>query len=600
MSDTVEQIKSRLDIVDVISGYLKVQKSGANWKARCPFHNEKTPSFYISPERQSWHCFGCAKGGDMFSFVQEIEGVEFVESMRILAAKAGVQIAQYRPQERTERDERQRLLAVAELAAKFFAHQLWHGPAGAKALAYLRERGLEDGTITAWRLGWAPNDWRALTGFLQKEGHTNADIVAAGVAVQKTRNEKQETSMYDRFRSRIMFPIADANGQVVGFTGRVFGAEVAVDGEPLAKYVNTPQTSIYDKSRILFGLDKAKLAMRQRDACLLVEGNMDAIASWQAGATNVVATSGTALTAQQLRMLGRYSTNLELCFDADVAGQAATRRGIGLALASNFAVRLIPMDDPECKDPADFVAKHGQRWNDVVARATPALQYYYDRAAAGFDPASVQGKKDILRSLGPLIKRLASKVEQSHWVAQVASLLRADPKDVTADLATIRDDIAAYERGAQEEEQPAVRDARPVDLLSQELLALALRERSLMPNATEVADLADERVAAVLREPALVDDAVGEQRHLVDAAYIRAEEFYAAYSPAQVGLELAAVIVRMRERDIRSRRAQVALDIRQAEQARDADRLAQLVAQFQHYTEELNRLQNIQSTTNAA
>ncbi len=596
MSDTVEQIKSRLDIIDVVSGYIKVQKAGVNWKARCPFHNEKTPSFYISPERQSWHCFGCSKGGDMFSFVQEIEGVEFVESMRILATKAGVEIAQYRPAERAQRDERTRLLAVADLAAKFFAHQLWNGNAGLKALEYLRGRGLTDDTIKAWRLGWAPNDWRALSGFLQAEGHPNADIAAAGMAVDKNGR------IYDRFRSRIMFPICDSNGQVVGFTGRVFGAEVAVDGEPLAKYVNTPQTAIYDKSRVLFGLDKAKLSMRSQDACLLVEGNMDAIASWQAGATNVVATSGTALTPQQLRLLVRYSTNLDFCFDADQAGQTATRRGIGLALAANMNVRIIAIGDEACKDPADYVAKHGAKWNEIVATARPALQYYYDAAVASFDPSSVQSKRGVMQSLGPLVKRLASKVEQSHWVSQLASLLRVPPGSVLADLATIKDDIAVAERGT---DAPTIAPVvtppvGPADMLSQELLALVVREPSLIVAAAEVADLADARVAAILREPAKLTDAQDAERHLVDVAHIRASEFYASISAAQVGLELAAVVARLRERDLRARRAQVELDIRQAEQRQDRERLAILIAQFQQYTEELNRLQSIQSPPTTA
>lgn len=596
MSDTVEQIKSRLDIVDVVSGYIKVQKAGVNWKARCPFHNEKTPSFYISPERQSWHCFGCNKGGDMFSFVQDIEGIEFVESMRILATKAGVEIAQYRPQERTQRDERERLLAVAELAAKFFTHQLWNGTAGRKALVYLRERGLTDETIKAWRLGWAPNDWQALTGFLASEGHANKDLIAAGMAIDKNGRP------YDRFRSRIMFPICDANGQVVGFTGRVFGAEVAVDGEPLAKYVNTPQTAIYDKSRVLFGLDKARLEMRKRDACLLVEGNMDAIASWQAGATNVAATSGTALTLAQLRLLARYSTNLDFCFDTDQAGQAATRRGIGMALATNFNVRIVSIGDDQCKDPADYVAKYGSKWNEIVATAKPALQYYYDAAIAEYNPASALSKKDIVRSLGPLVKRLSSKVEQSHWIGQLASLLRTDAASINADLATMKDDIAAYERSAE----PEAGDGRtatalqPVDILSQELLALVVRESSLLPHAVQVAELCDARVAAILREPTKLEDAEGDERHLVDTAHIRASEFYGAYTAAQIGLELAAVVARLRERDLRARRAQIELDIRQAEQAHDRGRLQELLAQFQHYTEELNRLQNIQSPTTTA
>ena len=603
MSDTVEQIKSRLDIVDVVSGYLKVQKAGANYKARCPFHNEKTPSFHLSPERQSWHCFGCNKGGDMFSFVQEIEGIDFVEALRILAGKAGVQMQQRRPEDERATGQRQALLAVAELSAKFFEKQLWHSNAGEKALAYLRERGMTDDTIRAWRLGWAPNDWRALTGFLQREGHANDNIVSAGMAVQKnaTSYKLQATSsIYDRFRSRIMFPIGDANAQVIGFTGRVFGAEIAVDGEPLAKYVNTPQTAIYDKGRVLYGLDKAKVDMRSKDACLLVEGNVDAVMSWQAGAQNVVATSGTALTPHQLRMLGRYSTNLDFCFDADEAGKIATRRGIGLALAQSFNVRILTIRDEKCKDPADYVKKYGVQWNEVVASSKPALQFYYDEAVASFNPASAQSKKSVIASLGPLIQRLTSRVEKGHWVGQLATLLRADQRAVEADIATVKDDIAVGDRPDDKEATSyklQATDPEPLDTTSQELLALMVRQPALATQLTELADHLDIRVAAVVADPTMLDTTYdGEHRHLIDVAVIRANELWQDYTPEQLEVHMASLVNHIREQRVRALRSGVELEIRQADAAKDTPRLQELVAKFQDYTTQLNQLQNIQSS----
>jgi DNA primase len=594
MSDTVEQIKSRLDIVDIVSGYLKVQRAGINWKARCPFHNEKTPSFYISPERQSWHCFGCNKGGDMFSFVQDIEGVDFPEALRVLAAKAGVVVPEYRATDGQERSRRAALLAVTELSAKFFERQLHEGPAGAKALAYLRQRGMTDETIRVWRLGWAPNDWRALTGFLTSNGHDAVTVVAAGMAIEKNGRP------YDRFRSRIMFPIADANGQVVGFTGRVFGAEVAVDGEPLAKYVNTPQTAIYDKGRILYGLDKAKLDMRKRDSALLVEGNVDTIMSWQAGATNVVATSGTALTADQLRMLARYSTNLDFCFDADQAGQVATRRGIGMALAQNFNVRILTLTDQSTKDPADFVAKYGAAWNDVVATAKPALQYYYDQAVAGFNPASAQHKKAVLASMGPLVRRLTSKVEQGHWVNQIASLLRAEAAAVQADLAAVRDDITVFERQArQEQEQTPAATTQPLDPLNLELLTIIAYRPALAAHAVAVAELADPRVAALLKEPALLTGDAGPYQTLVDSAFLRAENLLADTEDADLSQHIAILTARMQEQSIRTRRMQVELDLKSADATGDSGRVQELLAQFQDLTTELHRLQTVQQSSSS-
>ncbi|MEK7525411.1 MAG: CHC2 zinc finger domain-containing protein, partial [Patescibacteria group bacterium] len=244
MSDTVEQIKSRLEVADVVSGYLKLQKSGINFKARCPFHNEKSPSFYVSPERKIWHCFGCAKGGDMFTFVQEIEGVEFPEAMRILARRAGVDIEKYSG---PKTDNRAPLHEICEISAKFFEKQLWESPSGKRAMAYLTDRGLTQETIKEFRMGYAPNDWQALSGFLRQRGFKERDIVAAGVVVEK------EGRAYDRFRSRITFPIEDVNGQVVGFTARIFavpskastkegdgGASFAKATEGQAKYINTP------------------------------------------------------------------------------------------------------------------------------------------------------------------------------------------------------------------------------------------------------------------------------------------------------------------------------------------------------------------------
>jgi len=592
MSDTVEQIKSRLDIVDIVSGYLKVAKAGQNFKARCPFHNEKTPSFHISPQRQSWHCFGCNRGGDMFSFVQEIEGIDFVEALRILAGRAGVQMQERRPGEQKEKGQRQALLAVTELSAKFFEKQLWHSTAGARAREYLHDRGFTDDTIRAWRLGWGPNDWQALTGFLLDQSIPAPTIVGAGMAIDKNGRP------YDRFRSRIMFPISDSNGQVVGFTGRVFGAEVAVDGEPLAKYVNTPQTAIYDKGNILFGLDKSKIAMRSQDSCLLVEGNVDAIMSWQAGAQNVVATSGTALTPQQLKILSRYSTNLDMCFDTDQAGKVATRRGIGLALAQNFSVRILTIKDDTCKDPADYVKKYGAKWNEVVTSATPALQYYFQEALASFDPASPSIKKAIVASMGPLIRRLTSRVEQGHWIGQLATLLRADQSAVAADVATVKDDIGAHEQFQDEVAEKPVAPLPPLDITGQELLALLVRQPSLASHLAEYASQLDPRVAAVVSDPTLLASSYeGEHRHLIDVAVMRAGELWQDYTEPQLGEHMAILVNHLRIQQLKKLRTDVERDIRQAEAGNDAGRLAELLGKFQEYSTLLNQLQHIQTNT---
>lgn len=493
----------------------------------------------------------------MLSFVQEIEGIDFLEALRILAARAGVAMNDRpEPGRADNKKERATLLAITELAAKFFEKQLWSSNAGAKALAYLRGRGMTDETIKAWRLGWAPNDWRALTTFLAKAGHANRSIVAAGMAVDR------EGRPYDRFRSRIMFPINDANAQVVGFTGRVFGAEVAVEGDAVAKYVNTPQTAIYDKGRVLFGLDKAKLEMRKRGVALLVEGNVDAIMSWQIGATNVVATSGTALTPHQLKMLSRHATTLDFCFDTDQAGQVATRRGIGLALAQSFTVRMLTITDADCKDPADYIAKHGAAWHDVVLSAKPAVQYYYDQALTGYDPASAESKKAVLALIGPLVKHLGSRVEQSHWVNQLAALLRTNRRAVEADLATIRDDLAV-ERSVDETPKAAPQLAsKPMDSLNEGICTLLAFRPALAEHIKEHLYLLDERVLSQSKE---------------NASYIRAEQIWSGSDDTSLQAEMEDLIRKLRIRGLKSENAQSHAAVVTAEARRDRKAVHELM-----------------------
>jgi DNA primase len=592
VSDTVEQIKNRLDIVQVISGFVKLQKAGANWKARCPLHNEKTPSFYVSPERQSWHCFGCNKGGDMFSFLQEKEGMDFPEALRVLASQAGVVVPE-RGAFRSSGDagRRERLVQACELAAKFFSHQLTHGAGGAKALTYLRGRGLLDDTAKAWRLGWAPNDWQALAKFLQREGVADADGAAAGVVIAR------DGRVYDRFRSRIMFPISDGTGTVVGFTGRVFGLETTPEGEPLAKYINTPQTPLYDKSKALFGLHHARTAIRERDGALLVEGNMDALMAWQAGVTNTVATSGTALTDRHLAQLGRLSPNVTFCFDADAAGSAATRRSLGLALSQGLSVRIITLGDPELKDPADYVAKHGVKFAELASHAVPAMEFYWAAATAGYDPSSAPSKVRVLGALAPLIRRLATRTEQSHWTARLASLLRTDQSAVAADIAAAKDDLPSTD-GEAEVVPPMIVSSAPLDPASLELLALAVRSPELAASAADAADGADERVVKLVQDPTHLQAPPDEAlRRLVDLAHLYGARYYEDAPPEQLAAQLAAVVARLRERRLKSHRATLALQIREAEEARDEGRLRELIGEFESSGQELNRLQSNQTTS---
>src|SRR3989344_2391497 len=432
MEDNVAKIKARLDIVDVISDYLKLQKSGVNYKARCPIHNEKTASFFISPERQTWHCFGCSRGGDMFGFIQEIEGVDFKDALKLLAEKAGVELGLFVSQSGPEKSRKEILFDICELATKFFEKQLWYSNSGKKALTYLRNRGVTDQSVTNFRIGYAPNSSDALRDFLIVSGYDSKDIFDAGLI---GRNDRQQT--YDRFRARIIFPIFDITHRVIGFSGRIFEEDLPQNLATIpAKYINTPQTQIYDKSSVLYGLDRARLDIKRQNKCVLVEGNLDVVLSHQVGATHAVASSGTALTENHLKIIKRYTDNLDLCFDADTAGIAATDRGVDLAIAHGMNVGIIGINEHGIKDAADYVKKYGPGWLEYINKSSrPFLDFYINFSTKLADITTALGKKLISQKILPLIKTIPNQIEQSHWLNELALVLKVKEELLTSELA---------------------------------------------------------------------------------------------------------------------------------------------------------------------
>jgi len=453
----IDEIKNRLDIVEVIGSYIKLKKAGANYRAICPFHSEKTPSFFVSPARQIWHCFGCGKGGDIFGFVKEIEGVEFGDALRILAQKAGVELKRQRPELKTER---QRLYEICEWATRFFEKQLEGSSNGKEAKKYLLSRSITEDSIKKWRLGYSPHVWQSLSDFLTSKGYKKEEIEKAGLSIKSEKG-----SFYDRFRGRIVFPIFDLNSQAVGFSGRIFKSP------DTAKYVNTPNTLLYDKSRILYGLDKAKVAIRKKDACILVEGNTDVIMSHQAGSENAVATSGTALTPFQLKILKRYSNNLLIGFDMDVAGETATKRGIDLAQTQGFDIKVVRL--PEGKDPAEIISKNPKEWEKTLTSTVSILDFYFETAFANRDPKTPEGKKEISRILLPVIKRIPNEIEKSYWVQKLAKDLGAKEEDVEAELKKVKLEEDVY--GLEPEETINLPHKSRKELLEERLLILILK-----------------------------------------------------------------------------------------------------------------------------
>ena len=598
MEDNVSKIKDRLDVVDVISGYLKLQKTGINFKARCPFHNEKTPSFVVSPERQVWHCFGCSKGGDIFSFIQDIEGVEFPEALRVLATKAGIEldVSARGGSAYGGKDDKAKLFEVCESATKFFEKQ-FQSNTGKLALEYLKDRGVTDSTIQEFRLGFAPNDWNALGTFLRNCGYSENEIVEAGLAIKRSDG----SGVYDRFRSRIIFPISDLNGQVVGFTGRIFQS----DDKEAAKYINTPQTRIYDKSRILYGLHKAKMDIKQADQCVLVEGNMDALMSHQAGIKNVVASSGTALTPSHLVLLHRYTTNLGFCFDTDQAGAIATRRGIGLALSQNFNIKVVEINDKECKDPADLIKKNVGNWSDAVGQAKPVLEFYFDKAKTGFDPDSANSKKSVISVLAPFLKRLTSQVEKAHWLARLAFLLRVKEEAIEEDINTAKDDLEAYDREpvlvkSSTDSVEVKGITATTDLLNETLLSLVMKNPIFFKDELKKVnpELLDPYTAeAIIKLKEINSDNIADllkdfrdknQSYKLEFAYLKSQEFWKDSKDEELKLEFNNLINKLEERHLRTRLEKIGFEIRAGD---DKDKKLALATEANKI---LNRLGEIQ------
>lgn len=419
--DTVQEIKDRLPIAEVIAPYVKLTRAGRSLKGICPFHKEKTPSFHVSPERGTYHCFGCGEGGDAFSFIEKIEGLDFKEALAVLAEKAGVEIVSS-GYARADTSRAERLREIMARAAQWYARQF----PGSPAQTYAKARGLTDETAALWNLGYAPDSWRALLEAFTTEGCTVEELVAAGLV--KEADGKPGT-FYDRFRNRLLFPISDAAGKVVAYTGRIL--ESSTEGRQEAKYLNSPETDLYRKSEILFGLNLAKEAIRLRKFTLLVEGQMDAVVARQAGFENVVALSGTALSEKHLTLLKRYSDNLMLALDADAAGMSATARSAELALRAGLRVKAVRL--PAGKDPADLAGEDPQEFARRIASAKPAVEFFLAvLAEREADPHRLL--RETERVVLPLLAALASPMEREHFLGVTARTLGLSSEAVRESL----------------------------------------------------------------------------------------------------------------------------------------------------------------------
>ncbi len=431
-----EEIKQKLDIVDVIREYIQLKPAGVNFRAPCPFHNEKSPSFVVSPEKQIWHCFGCGKGGDLFSFIMEHEGLNFSEVLRILAPKAGVTLKQYDPKMSSQRN---RLLDILDLSRKFYYEKLINSPIAQNARDYLKMRGLSEAEIDEWQIGYSPDSWDDLLNYLKSKGFRDPEIMLSGMIIKKEGTNR----FYNRFRSRVMFPINDINGNPVGFSARITPEKE--EQEKMGKYINSPQTLIYDKSKVLFGLDKAKQEIKKKTEVIIVEGQMDVVTAHQHGFKNVVAQSGTALTKEQIKLINRYTSNLTFALDFDKAGQMATGKGddvikdfdyaevkgqdrfgrvknyIDPLLSHNINIKVIEV--PNGKDPDECIRNNPKDWELAVNNAKPIMQYYFDSIFSSIDSTSIENRRKIAQKLLPKIAKIGNAIEKDYWIKVLSEKL---------------------------------------------------------------------------------------------------------------------------------------------------------------------------------
>lgn len=600
MDSQIEEIKNKLNVLDVVSGYVKLTKTGINYRGVCPFHSERKPSFFVSPTRQMWHCFGCGAGSSIFDFIMKIEGVEFADALRILANKAGVQLKR---ENKEVSSQRQRLYEICELACSFFEKQLEASAIGKEAKAYLLSRGITQESIKKWRLGYSPDTWNGLTDFLISKNYRRDEIVKAGLAIEK---EGGRGDSYDRFRGRIMFPVFGLNSEVLGFGGRVF--KQGSDKE-VAKYINTPQTLLYDKSGILYGLNQAKLAVRKQNQCVVTEGYTDVIMCHQAGFENTVAASGTALTEKHLTILKRYSDNLILAFDMDVAGDSATKRGIQLAQEQGFNLKIINSygEGNKKSDPAEIILKDVKIWQEVLDGARSIMDYYFDSAFAKFDQKTPEGKKDIAKILLPVIKKLPNKIEQAHWVQKLSEMIGIKEEAIREELANIKVEVSSPSAPVQETKKIVTEDqSSRKKLLEEKVVALILKNPDGIYHIDEAGyALFSEEIKSVLLEiKKVVDgkDLTNQEEIKKELATVfnqdtlagQVNNFMAALAlKADVEFEedgkeeLALCLKSLKSIIVKEKLEKISADIHLAETLQDSAKVSSLIEEFNQLTKEL-------------
>jgi DNA primase len=443
---TIDEVKQKIDIAEVIGQYVTLKKAGRNLTAPCPFHSEKHASFFVFPERQSWHCFGaCATGGDVFAFLMKKEGIEFGEALRILAEKAGV-VLPTRVEPGIKKEEKEEFFKANEAAALYYNNLLLNHPAAEKARNYIAKRGFTAKTIADSQLGFSLDTWEALKTHLIERGHSESNLLTAGLLYQG-----EDGKSHDRFRGKLMIPIKDSRGRVTGFGSRVLD-------DSLPKYINSPQTPTFDKSATLYGIDRAAAEIRKQDTAIIMEGYMDVIMAHQYGVTNAIASMGTAITETQVNTLKKLSRNLILSLDADTAGEEAMLRTVVYENTLNAEIRVILL--PEGKDPDEVIKEDIGKWQELVKNALPLIDFLFKKTMVNLDLTTARDKSLAVERLLPVLAGIGDPIRQAHYLQKLAGIVKVDMNTIQASLNRLKPTTARRKTAPPKPAAAAVKDAR--------------------------------------------------------------------------------------------------------------------------------------------
>ena len=583
MENQLEEIKQKTDIVSLINGYVSLKKAGRNYRALCPFHPEKTPSFMVSPDRQIYKCFGCNEGGDVLEFVKRIEGIEFGEVVKKLAARAGITLKDYRPSGLEKKKDL--IFSVNQSATELYNYLLTKHKVGKPALDYLHLRKINDSSIKKFQLGFAPERGDIAIKFLLKKGFDSEGINMAGQSSSYLGGK-----LLDRFRGRIIFPIKDSQGRTLGFSGRSLGSR-----EP--KYLNSPDTLVFNKSHSLYGIDLARTQINKQKSAVLVEGNLDVISSHQVGVTNVVAPLGTAITEKQIDILRRFSETLLISFDTDIAGDAAAKRGIELAESAGFSIKMVDLG--EGKDPDDLIRKSPESWKRKIIEAVSIYDFLIKSSLKKWDKDDPEGKKKIAREVLPVIAKLPDEISRDHYVRKIASYLKVSEDAVRADLKKY---LPSTDLGNIEKRDELAPKINKLSILENYLLTLIIQS-GVMPDGIDEDLFSLEISRAIFQVVKKHFDTNGRikikklSKSIPEKLLPEYDEIL-LYSLSDSILrskedsvkEISTCMDRIKELNLRSKLKKLGLEIKQAEAVSESGRVDNLTKEFRDLSLQLTSL----------